>query len=322
MASDNYRQPWLIEIPIQPKSRDDRDRLAGVLARLADEDPAFGFATDADTGQILLRGMGELHLDIKISILRSDIKIDILRRPRKIEFNVGAPQVAYREKITTAAQVDYVLKAQDDGPGQLARVKIFCEPRPADAGFKFENWVIGGALSRESLAAVERGVDGVVCAGVLAGYPVVDLKVTLIDGASGVFDSSALVFEVATREALREALRKGVPVLLEPVMNVEVATPEDCARLVVGDINARRGQIVGQDICGSACILSAKVPLANMFGYVKILRSISQGRATSVMQFDRYAPVPLSEGDAQVRPAFGMRPRAPLVAAANRESLV
>jgi elongation factor G len=326
MANDNYKQPWLIEIPIEPKSREDRERIAAVLVRLAAEDPAFGFSIDPESGNVLLKGMGELHLDMKIGILRRDIKVDILRRAHKIGFNVGAPQVAYREKITRTVTVDYVLKTENDGSGQLARVKIVCEPRPSDSGFKFENWVIGGAVPRDSLASVEKGLESVLGAGVVAGYPVVDLKVTLIDGVCHEFESPALTFEVAAREALREALHKGASVLLEPIMSVEVVTPDDCACLVIGDLNARRGQILGQDICGNASIINVKAPLANMFGYVKILRSISQGRATSIMQYDHYAPAPMPEGDLAVMPAAGVRAWAPLVPALaeaeNRETIV
>jgi elongation factor G len=326
MANDNYKQPWLIEIPIEPKSSDDRDRLAAALARLAAEDPAFGFSIDPGCGAVLLRGMGELHLDIKIGILRRDIKVDIFRRTHKIDFNAGAPRVAYREKITRTATVDYTYRRQNGGSGQFARVKIVCEPRPSDSGFKFESWVAGGVMPREFIAGVEKGLDGVLGAGVVAGFPVVDLKVTLVDGGCHPFDSSAPAFELAAREALREALHKGAPVLLEPVMKVEVVTPEDCACLVIGDLNARRGQILGQDICGNANIINARVPLANMFSYAKILRSISQGHANSIMQFDHYAPVPLADGDSPVKAASGVRAWTSvvpaLVDAENRETIV
>jgi elongation factor G len=315
MANGNCKQPWLIEIPVEPKSRDDRERLAATLSRLAVEDPAFGFSIDPECGPVFLKGMGELHLDIKIGILRRDIKLDILRRTHKIDFSVGAPRVAYREKITRTVTVDHTCKGQNGGLGAFARVKIVCEPRPTDSGFKFENWVAGGAMPRAFLASVEKGLEGVLGAGVVAGFPVVDLKVTLVDGVCHPFDSSALAFELAARDALRDALRKGATVVLEPVMNVEVVTPEDCTRLVVGDLNARRGQILGQDVCGNANIISARAPLANMFGYAKILRSISQGRANSIVQFDHYAPAPLAEGGPPVRAAAGPPASAPLVPA-------
>ena len=315
MANGNYKRPWLIEIPIEPKSMDDRARLAATLAKLAVEDPVFDFAMNPESGQILLMGMAELHLDIKIGILRRDVKVDILRRPHKLEFNAGAPRVAYREKITRTATVEYVYKGQNSGPGQLARVKIICEPLPSDTGFRFENRVAGGAVPRHCLAAVERGLESVLGSGIVAACPVTDLKVTLIDGAFHESDSSALAFELAARAALREALHKGAPVLFEPVMSVEVVTPDDFTRAVVGDLNARQGQILSQDICGNANIISARVPLANMFGYVKILRSISEGRATSIMQFDHYAPVPLAEGDLPFRSAADVRAWPPFLPA-------
>jgi elongation factor G len=277
------------------------------------EDPAFGFVTAPDSSQIILKGMGELHLDIKIGILRSDIKVDIFRRAHKVAFNVGAPRVAYREKITKPATVDYVYQKHNGVSGQFARVTIGCEPLPADSGFRFENRVIGGAAPREYLPDVEKGLESVLSSGVVAGRPVVDLKVTLIDAACHEFDSSA--FELASRGALREALLMGAPVLLEPIMNIEVVAPEDYTRLVVGDLNARRGQIRGEDQCGNANIINAMVPLDNMFGYAKILRSMSQGRATSVMQFDHYAPVPQPKGDSPIRTVADVRGWVPLVPA-------
>jgi elongation factor G len=313
MANDNEKQPWLIEIPIEPKSRDDRERIAAALERLAGEDPAFGFSMSPESGQIVLKGMGELHLDIKIGILTSDIKVDIFRRVHKVAFNVGAPQVAYREKITKPATVDYVYQKHNGVSGQFARVTIGCEPLPPDSGFRFENRVIGGPPPRDYLPGVERGLESVITAGVVAGRPVVDLKVTLIDAAFHEFDSSA--FELASRAALREALLMGAPVLLEPIMNVEVVAPEDYTRLVVGDLNARRGQIRGEDPCGNASIISAMVPLNNMFGYAKILRSMSQGRATSIMQFDHYAPVPQPKSDSPFKAVPGLRGWVPLVPA-------
>jgi elongation factor G len=279
MANGNYKRTWLIEIPVEPKSRDDRERLAATLAKLAVEDPAFGFAMNPQSGQILLMGMAELHLDIKIGILRHDVKVDILRRPHKIEFNAGAPQVAYREKITRTATVEYVYKGPNGGPGQFARLKIICEPLPSDAGFRFENRVTADAVPRQCLAAVEKGLESALGSGVVAACPVVDLKVTLIDGAFHESDSAALAFELAARAALREALQKGAPAVFEPIMSIEVVTPDDFTCPVICDLNARRGQILRQDICGNANIISAMVPLASMFGYVKILRSISEGRA-------------------------------------------
>lgn len=309
MANDNGKPPWLIEIPIEPRSGDDRERITAALAKLAADDPAFGFSVSPESGQIVLKGMGELHLDIKIGLLRSDIKVDIFRRAHKVGFNVGAPRVAYREKITRPATVDYVHQKHNCGSGRFARVTIGCEPLPPDTGFKFENRIPGAAVPRELLPRVERGLEGVLRSGVVAGRPVVDLKVVLIDADFHEFDSAA--FELA----LREALLMGAPVLLEPIMNVEVVAPEDFARLVVGDLNARRGQIRGEDPCGNASIISAMVPLNSMFGYAKILRSMSQGRATSVMQFDHYAAVPQPKGDSPLKPATDVRSFVPLVPA-------
>jgi elongation factor G len=227
--------------------------------------------------------MGELHLDIKV---------DILKRTYKVDANIGAPQVAYREKLTRRAEIDYVHKKQTGGSGQYARVKIVAEPTEPGLPFTFENKIVGGVVPKEYIPGVEKGLESVLGSGVLAGFPVVDLKVTLIDGAYHDVDSSALAFEIASRAALREALQKGGPVLLEPIMKVEVVTPEDYTGSVIGDLNSRRGQIQGQDMRGNANVINAMVPLNNMFGYVNNLRSMSQGRATFTMQFDHYAQVP------------------------------
>ena len=273
----------VIEIAIEPKSKADQEKLGVALAKLAAEDPSFRVSTDPESGQTILKGMGELHLDIKV---------DILKRTYKVDANIGAPQVAYREKITRAATVDYTHKKQTGGSGQFARVKIVAEPMAPASGFSFENKVVGGSVPKEYVPGVEKGLESVLGSGVLAGFPVVDLKVTLVDGASHEVDSSALAFEIAARAALREALQKGSPVLLEPIMKVEVVTPEDYTGSVIGDLNSRRGQIQGQDMRGNANVVNAMVPLANMFGYVNTLRSMSQGRATFTMQFDHYEQVP------------------------------
>jgi elongation factor G len=273
----------VIEIAIEPKSKADQEKLGVALAKLAAEDPSFRVSTDPESGQTILKGMGELHLDIKV---------DILKRTYKVEANIGAPQVAYREKITQQVTVDYVHKKQTGGSGQFARVKIVAEPQVPGSGFAFENEIVGGAVPKEYVPGVEKGLESVLGSGVLAGFPVVDLKVSLIDGAYHDVDSSALAFEIAARAALREALQKGRSVLLEPIMKVEVVTPEDYTGSVIGDINSRRGQIQGQDMRGNANVVNAMVPLANMFGYVNTLRSMSQGRATFTMQFDHYAEVP------------------------------
>jgi elongation factor G len=273
----------VIEIAIEPKSKADQEKLGVALAKLAAEDPSFRVSTDQESGQTILKGMGELHLDIKV---------DILKRTYNVQANIGAPQVAYREKITRAATVDYVHKKQTGGSGQFAKIKIVAEPTVPGTGFEFINKVVGGSVPKEYIPGVEKGLESVLGAGVLAGFPVVDLKVTLIDGDYHDVDSSALAFEIAARAALREALQKGHSVLLEPIMKVEVVTPEDYTGGVIGDLNSRRGQIQGQDMRGNANVINAMVPLANMFGYVNTLRSMSQGRATFTMQFDHYAEVP------------------------------
>jgi elongation factor G len=273
----------VIEIAIEPKSKADQEKLGVALAKLVAEDPSFRVHTDQESGQTILKGMGELHLDIKV---------DILKRTYKVEANIGAPQVAYREKITRNVTKDYTHKKQTGGTGQYARVKIVLEPLPPGTGFEFDSKVVGGNVPKEFIPGVEKGIESVLGAGVLAGFPVVDLKVTLIDGAYHEVDSSALAFEIASRMAMREALREGGPVLLEPIMKVEVVTPEDYTGSVIGDLNSRRGQIQGQDMRGNANVVTAMVPLQNMFGYVSNLRSMSQGRATFTMQFDHYAEVP------------------------------
>src|SRR5712671_1704975 len=273
----------VIEIAIEPKSKADQEKLGVALAKLAAEDPSFRVMTDVESGQTIIKGMGELHLDIKV---------DILKRTYKVEANIGAPQVAYRERITRSVTVDYTHKKQTGGHGQYARVKIVAEPGEPGKGFEFENDVVGGAVPKEYVPGVEKGLESVLGSGVLAGFPVVDLKVSLIDGAAHDVDSSAMAFEIAGRMALREALQKASPVLLEPIMKVEVVTPEDYTGSVIGDLNSRRGQIQGQDMRGNANVVNAMVPLANMFGYVSNLRSMSQGRATFTMQFDHYEQVP------------------------------
>ncbi len=278
----------VIEIAIEPKSKADQEKLGVALAKLVAEDPSFRVTTDQESGQTIIKGMGELHLDIKV---------DILKRTYKVDANIGAPQVAYREKITRTVTVDYTHKKQTGGHGQYAKIKIVVEPGAPGSGFVFENDVVGGAVPKEFIPAVEKGLEGQLTSGVLAGFPVVDLKVSLIDGDSHDVDSSSMAFEIAARAAMREALQKGGPVLLEPIMKVEVVTPEEYTGSVIGDLNSRRGQIQGQDMRGNANVISAMVPLANMFSYVNNLRSMSQGRATFTMQFDHYAEVPKGVAD-------------------------
>jgi elongation factor G len=278
----------VIEIAVEPKSKADQEKLGVALSKLAAEDPSFRVSTDQESGQTILKGMGELHLDIKI---------DILKRTYKVEANVGAPQVAYREKITRRTEIDYTHKKQTGGSGQFARVKFIIEPNEPGAGYEFDSKIVGGSVPKEYIPGVEKGLESVLGSGVLAGFPVVDLKVQLIDGAYHEVDSSALAFEIASRAALREGLQKGHSVLLEPIMKVEVVTPEDYTGSVIGDLNSRRGQIQGQDMRGNAVVINAMVPLANMFGYVNTLRSMTQGRATYTMQFDHYEEVPRGEAD-------------------------
>jgi elongation factor G len=273
----------VIEIAVEPKTKADQERLGVALSRLAAEDPSFRVSTDPESGQTILKGMGELHLDIKV---------DILRRTHKVEVNVGAPQVAYRETVTRPTTVDYIHKKQTGGSGQFARVKLEVTPGGAGKGNSFESDIVGGVVPKEYIPGVEKGVKSVLTSGVLAGFPVVDVAVSLVDGAYHDVDSSALAFEIASRAALREALQKAGPVLLEPIMKVEVVTPEDYLGSVIGDINSRRGQIAGTDTRGNAQVVNAMVPLANMFGYVNQLRSMSQGRAQYTMQFDHYEQVP------------------------------
>ncbi len=273
----------VIEIAIEPKSKADQEKLGVALSKLAAEDPSFRVSTDPESGQTILKGMGELHLDIKV---------DILKRTYKVDANIGQPQVAYREKLTKRVEIDYTHKKQTGGSGQFARVKIIFEPAEAGAGSSFESKIVGGTVPKEYIPGVEKGINSVMGSGVLAGFPVVDVKATLVDGAYHDVDSSALAFEIAARAAFREALQKGGSVLLEPIMKVEVVTPEEHTGFVMGDLLSRRGQVQGQDMRANAVVINAMVPLANMFGYVNTLRSGTQGRANFTMQFDHYAQVP------------------------------
>jgi elongation factor G len=273
----------VIEIAIEPKSKADQEKLGVALAKLAAEDPSFRVSTDPESGQTILKGMGELHLDIKV---------DILKRTYKVDANIGAPQVAYREKITKRAEIDHTHKKQTGGSGQFARVKLVFEPAEPGAGSSFESKIVGGTVPKEYIPGVEKGVNSVMGSGVLAGFPVVDVKATLVDGAYHDVDSSALAFEIAARAAFREGLQKGGSVLLEPIMKVEVVTPEEHTGFVMGDLLSRRGHVQGQDMRANAAVINAMVPLANMFGYVNQLRSGTQGRANFTMQFDHYDQVP------------------------------
>ncbi len=278
----NFPEP-VIEISIEPKSKADQEKLGEALNKLAKEDPSFRVSTDHELGQTILKGMGELHLDIKV---------DILRRTYKVDANIGQPQVAYRESITKSVTNDYTHKKQTGGTGQFGRVKLIVEPNEPGKGFEFESKIIGGSVPKEFIPGIEKGVQSVMTAGPLIGFPVLDVKVTLIDGAYHEVDSSAIAFEIASRMCMREAFQKAGPKLLEPIMAVEVVTPEEYTGSVIGDLNSRRGQIQGQDMRGNANVVKAKVPLANMFGYIGVLRSMSQGRAQFTMQFDHYQQVP------------------------------
>jgi elongation factor G len=277
----------VIEIAVEPKSKNDQEKMSTGLQRLAAEDPSFQVSSDAESGQTIMKGMGELHLDILV---------DRLKREFKVEANIGAPQVAYRETITKEVEVDYTHKKQSGGSGQFARVKIVFTPL-ADGGFEFSNSVVGGSVPKEYVPGVEKGLKQAKESGTIAGFPVIDFKAELIDGASHDVDSSVLAFEIAGRAAFREAMQKAGPKLLEPVMKVEVITPEEYMGDIIGDLNSRRGNVGGMDQRGNARAIDAMVPLANMFGYINTLRSMSQGRAQYSMQFDHYEQVPQAVAD-------------------------
>ncbi len=273
----------VIEMKVEPKTKVDQEKMAVALYKLAAEDPSFRVSTDSESGETIIKGMGELHLDIKV---------DILKRTHKVEVMVGAPQVAYREAITRKITKDYTHKKQTGGTGQYARVILEIEPAEKGAGNSFESKIVGGSVPKEYIPGVEKGLNSVLTSGPLIGFPVVDLKVALIDGAYHDVDSSAIAFEIATRAAMREAFETAGPVLLEPIMKVEVTAPDEYLGGVIGDLNSRRGQIMGTSTRGNAQIVNAMVPLANMFGYINNLRSMSQGRASYTMQFDHYEQVP------------------------------
>ena len=278
----------VIEIAIEPKTKADQEKMGLALNRLAAEDPSFRVKTDEESGQTIIAGMGELHLDILV---------DRMKREFKVEANVGAPQVAYRETISRATDVDYTHKKQTGGTGQFARVKLHFAPADLGEGYSFESKIVGGAVPKEYIPGVEKGINSVMTSGPIAGFPMVDIKAELLDGAFHDVDSSVLAFEIAARAAFREAIQKAGPRLLEPIMKVEVVTPEDYMGDVIGDLNSRRGQIQGTESRGIAQVVNAFVPLANMFGYVNTLRSMSQGRAQYTMQFDHYEQVPNQVAD-------------------------
>jgi elongation factor G len=278
----------VIEIAVEPKTKGDQEKMGQALARLATEDPSFRVSVDHESGQTVIKGMGELHLEIIV---------DRMKREFKVDANVGAPQVAYRETITRVSEVDYTHKKQTGGSGQFARVKIRFEPQEPGFGFEFKSAVVGGNVPKEYIPGVEKGIKGSLDNGVLAGFPVIDFRAVLYDGAYHDVDSSVLAFEIAARAAFKEGIMKAGPKLLEPVMKVEVVTPRDYMGDVIGDLNSRRGRITGQDQRGNAEVINAMVPLANMFGYVNTLRSMSQGRAQYTMHFDHYEQVPQAVAD-------------------------
>ena len=282
----------VIEIAVEPKSKADQEKLGVALQKLAAEDPSFTVSTDHESGQTILKGMGELHLDIKI---------DILKRTYKVEANIGAPQVAYRESLGRKVDIDYTHKKQTGGTGQFARVMITFEPGEPGSGFVFENAIVGGAVPKEYIPGVQKGLESVKDNGLLAGFPLIDFKATLTDGKFHDVDSSVLAFEIASRAAFKELREKGAPKLLEPIMKVEVVTPEEYLGSVIGDLNSRRGMIQGQDMRGNATVVNAYVPLANMFGYVNTLRGMSQGRAQFSMVYDHYDPVPQHVADEVIK---------------------
>ncbi len=273
----------VIEIAVEPKTKGDQEKMSTGLARLAAEDPSFRVETDLESGQTIMKGMGELHLDILV---------DRLRREFKVEANIGAPQVAYRETISHEVEHTYTHKKQSGGSGQFAEVKLIITPTEPGEGYSFESRIVGGAVPKEYIPGVEKGIMSVMDSGPLAGFPVIDFKVALIDGKFHDVDSSVLAFEIAARMGMREGMKKAGAKLLEPIMKVEVVTPEEYTGGIIGDLTSRRGQVQGQDTRGNAIAIDAQVPLANMFGYINTLRSMSSGRANFTMQFGHYEPVP------------------------------
>ncbi|MDC3085542.1 elongation factor G [Candidatus Pelagibacter sp.] len=278
----------VIEIAVEPKTKADQEKMGEALGRLAKEDPSFRVTSDEESGQTIIKGMGELHLDIIV---------DRMKREFKVEANVGAPQVAYRETLENASEVEYTHKKQSGGAGQFAKVKLLVEPQEPGTGRSVESKIKGGAIPKEFIPGVEKGIETVSDGGILAGFPMIDYKVTILDGLHHDVDSSVLAFELASRACFKEACTKGTLKLLEPVMRVEVVTPEDYMGDVIGDLNSRRGQISTQEQRGNATVITAMVPLANMFGYINNLRSMSQGRAQYSMFFDHYSKVPQNVQD-------------------------
>ena len=285
----------VIEIAVEPKTKADQEKMSTALQRLAAEDPSFRVSVDHESGQTIMKGMGELHLDILV---------DRMKREFKVEANIGAPQVAYRESITKQVEHSYTHKKQTGGSGQFAKIDLIFEPGEPGTGFEFESTVVGGNVPKEYIPGVQKGLDMAKETGVVAGFPVLDFKVTLTDGAYHDVDSSVMAFEIAAKSAFREAMEKAGPQLLEPMMKVEIITPEEYMGDIIGDLNSRRGQVGGMGDRGNAKVVDAFVPLANMFGYINTLRSMSQGRAQYTMQFDHYEPVPANVA-AEVKESLG-----------------
>ena len=273
----------VIEIAVEPKTQSDQEKMSTALHRLAAEDPSFRVSSDPESGQTIIKGMGELHLEIIV---------DRMLREFKVDANIGPPQVAYRETISREAVVDYTHKKQTGGAGQFARLKIKIEPLPSGSGYVFEDKVRGGNIPKDYIPGVKKGLEGAMSAGIMSGFPVTDMKVTLVDGAHHDVDSSVMAFEIASRAAFREAAAMAKPQLLEPMMRGEVVTPDKYLGDIIGDLNSRRGNVGGMEQRGNARVINALVPLAAMFGYVNTLRSMSQGRAQFTMHFDRYKVVP------------------------------
>ena len=273
----------VLEIAVEPKTKADQEKMGEALGRLAREDPSFRVTTDEESGQTIIKGMGELHLDIII---------DRMKREFNVEANIGPPQVAYRETILENAEFDYIHKKQSGGAGQFARVRLAIEPLEPGKGREVENKIKGGAIPKEFIPGVEKGIESVADSGILAGFPIIDYKVTIIDGLHHDVDSSVLAFEIASRHCFKELCTRATLKLLEPIMRVEVLTPENYMGDVIGDLNSRRGHVGGTESRGNATVITAMVPLANMFGYVNNLRSMSQGRAQYSMFFDHYEKVP------------------------------
>jgi elongation factor G len=273
----------VIEVAVEPKTKADQEKMGLALSRLAKEDPSFRVSSDNESGQTVISGMGELHLDILV---------DRMKREFKVEANVGAPQVAYRETFSKEAEIDYTHKKQSGGAGQFARLKIIITPNQPGEGYNFKSEIVGGSIPKEYIPGVEKGIESVKETGALAGFPIIDFSVRLVDGAYHDVDSSVMAFEIAARAAFREVCRDAGIKLLEPIMKVEVVTPEEHLGDIIGDLNSRRGQISGTETRGPSTVIDSMVPLANMFGYVNTLRSMSQGRAVFTMLFDHYQEVP------------------------------